>query len=125
MGNFSVRVFFIDTLYVLMGIYAISSSLILNQPYLLPSLTNLLMVLVYGSLYFSERIIDYDNVDSFEFYYLILSLFTLTGILFYSLFDSTVFQKNSVNSIIVYVGSFGTLKTILKFVYQARYIRKH
>lgn len=125
MGNFSVRVFFIDTLYVLMGIYAISSSLILNQPYLLPSLTNLLMALVYGSLYFSERIIDYDDVDSFEFYYLILSLFTLTGILFYSLFDSTVFQKNSVNSIIVYVGSFGTLKTILKFVYQARYIRKH
>lgn len=125
MGNFSVRVFFIDTLYVLMGVYAISSFLILNQPYLLPSLTNLLMALVYGSLYFSERIIDYDNVDSFEFYYLILSLFTLTGILFYSLFDSTVFQKNSVNSIIVYVGSFGTLKTILKFVYQARYIRKH
>lgn len=125
MGNFSVRVFFIGTLYVLMGVYAISSFLILNQPYLLPSLTNLLMALVYGSLYFSERIIDYDNVDSFEFYYLILSLFTLTGILFYSLFDSTVFQKNSVNSIIVYVGSFGTLKTILKFVYQARYIRKH
>ena len=108
-----------------MFIYALISYFIVNKPYLLPSLTNFLTATIYGVLYLSVHIVDYDTVDTFEFYYLIISLSVLSTILFYSLLDSTIFQRNSVSSIVFYVGSFGSLKMIFQFIYQARYIKKH
>lgn len=125
MYDTSLRGKLIEVLFNLLFLYSIFATFIVNQPYLLPSLTNILIVTIHGIPYISHHQLDYNKVDTFEFYYLIFSMFVLNAILFYSLFDSTILKNNSVSTIVVYVASFGNLKTILKFVYQARYIKKH
>lgn len=80
--------------------------------------------LIIGILYVTTRFIDFEILDRFEVYFLLLSIFIVVVIMTLSLFVPFLLSNNMVNSIIIYVASFSTFKSILKFLYQT-YVHRH